>query len=185
MTIDLGAGDGRAVLATAAAEPASLVIGLDADAASAVESSRRAARGHASNALFVVAAAQAPPPELVGIAERVTVRFPWGSLLRGCLRLDAAVAAGIASLVAAGGELDLLLAPSARDRLAGVPAEPADVVRAAEATFAAFGLELIEGRRATPAELVASRSTWAKRLLSGGGGSDRPVTLVRLRSSRR
>jgi 16S rRNA (adenine(1408)-N(1))-methyltransferase len=185
VTIDVGAGDGRAVLATAAAQPTSLVIGLDADAASMVESSRRAARGRAPNALFVVAAAEALPPELVGIAARVTIRFPWGSLLRGCLGLDTAATAGIASLVAPDGQLELLLAPIARDGLADVPTEPGEVVRAAATTFDRFGFEVVEGRRAAAGELAASRSTWARRLLSTGSSSDRPVTLVRLRSSRR
>ena len=208
MTIDIGAGDGRAVIATALAEPTSLVIGLDADAASMVESSRRAVRGRVSNALFVVAAAEALPAELVGIAERVTIRFPWGSLLRGCLGLDNAVTAGIASLArdatripklarratfstepapepGCSPHLELLLAPNARDGLAGMPTEPGAVVRAAAAAFAPYGFELVEGRPATAEEVAASRSTWAKRLLRGGTSLERPVTLVRLRSSPR
>ena len=62
MAIDLGTGDGRFVLAAAAARPDALVIGLDADAAGMAESSRRAARGNAlPNALFAVAAAEHPP----------------------------------------------------------------------------------------------------------------------------
>jgi 16S rRNA (adenine(1408)-N(1))-methyltransferase len=189
--IDLGAGDGRAVLATAAAEPSTLVIGVDAAAASMAESSRRAARagratrGAPSNVLFVVAAAEAIPSELVGIAERVRVQLPWGSLLRGCLGLDNRVAAGIASLVAPGGELKLLLAPIERDGLAAVPTDPGEVIRAVAAAFAAFGLVLAEGRPATAEELGASHSTWAKRLLSAGSAASRPVTLVRLRSSPR
>ena len=185
MTIDVGAGDGRAVLATAAAEPTSLVIGLDANAASMAESSRRAARRGAPNVLFAVAAAEASPPELARVAGRVTVHFPWGSLLRGCLGLDDPVAAGIAGLVAASGELELLLAPSARDRLADLPIAPTALVAAVSTTFARLGFTLIEGRHASAAEIAASRSTWAKRLLRGGSNADRPVTLVRLRSSPR
>ena len=50
------------MLAAAAAEPATLVIGVDANAAGMAESSRRAARGGAlPNALFAVAAAEHPP----------------------------------------------------------------------------------------------------------------------------
>jgi 16S rRNA (adenine(1408)-N(1))-methyltransferase len=185
VTIDVGTGDGRAVLAIAAAEPTTLVIGMDAVASSMAEASRRAARAAAKgglrNALFVVASAEAPPSELRAIADRVTVLFPWGSLLRGCLGVDAAVAAGIAGLLAAGGDLDLLLAPAARDGLAGVPAEPVDIGTAAAAAFGPHGLSLVEARVATDAEIRASRSTWARRLLPGGP-PDRPVTLVRLRS---
>ena len=95
--IDLGTGDGRFVLAAAAADPDTLVIGIDASAGAMAEASRRAARparrGGLPNALFVVAAAEALPPELDGVADVVTIQLPWGSLLRGALALDEDVAA--------------------------------------------------------------------------------------------
>ena len=62
MAIDLGTGDGRAVLAAAAARPDTLAIGVDANAAGMCEASRRAhRRGALPNALFAVAAAEHPP----------------------------------------------------------------------------------------------------------------------------
>ena len=62
MALDLGTGDGRAVLAAAARSPDTLVIGLDANAAGMFDASRRAARrGALPNALFAVAAAEHPP----------------------------------------------------------------------------------------------------------------------------
>jgi 16S rRNA (adenine(1408)-N(1))-methyltransferase len=170
VTIDIGTGDGRAVLATAAAEPTTLVIGLDANAASMAEASRRAAgpgrKGGLENVLFVLAAAEAPPEELRELAGRVTVLFPWGSLLRGCLGGDAAVARGIAELVAPGGVLDLLVAAADRDGLDGLPTDLAAVTAAATGTFHALGLRLVEARAASDAEVRASGSTWARRLLS-------------------
>jgi len=190
VTIDVGTGDGRAVLATAAAEPTTLVLGFDADAASMAESSRRAAgparRGGLPNAMFLRVAAEAPPPPLARMAARVTVHFPWGSLLRGCLGADPAVAAGVASLVRPGCELELLLAPARRDRLAGLPTTSAAVVAAAAAALAPHGLAVVEGRPATAHEIRNSHSTWAKRLLAGNRRGtkaiDRAVVLVRLRS---
>ena len=199
MTIDVGTGDGRAVLATAAAEPTTLVVGLDAVAVSMAEVSRRAAapvrRGGLPNALFLLAAAEQPPAELHGLAGRVTVRFPWGSLLRGCLGADTTVAGGIASLLGPGAELELLLAPAARDRLEGLPSEPDAIVADALRAFEPFGLHLAEGRVATADEIRASRSTWARRLLAGQAGpsglaggrhaagtAERTAVLVRLRS---
>ncbi|HEX5589234.1 MAG TPA: class I SAM-dependent methyltransferase [Candidatus Limnocylindrales bacterium] len=175
MTIDAGTGDGRSVLAAAAREPGALVIGLDADAPSMAEASRRAARpprkGGAANALFVVAAAERIPAELRGLAATVTVRFPWASLLRGCLGREPAVAAGLAEMLAPGGELVLLLAPAERDRLAGLPVEPSAIAAAARSAFEPLGLELIEGRPASDAEVRASGSTWAKRLLGRNGSA--------------
>jgi 16S rRNA (adenine(1408)-N(1))-methyltransferase len=183
VAIDIGTGDGRAVLAAAARAPRTLVLGVDANAAAMAEASRRAAaparRGGLANAAFIVAAAESPPPELAGIAAIVTVRFPWASLLRGCVGHDDAVADGVASLVGRGGTLELLLAPSPRDGLAGVPIEPAELARAATAAFAARGLDAVEARPATNVEIAASNSTWVKRLRSQRP-SDRPVMLIRL-----
>jgi 16S rRNA (adenine(1408)-N(1))-methyltransferase len=190
VTIDVGTGDGRAVLATAAAEPTTLILGLDAHVASMAGSSRRAAgpahRGGLANAMFLRAAAEAPPAPLAGIASRVTVRFPWGSLLRGCLGLDPAVAAGIGGLLAPGGELKLLLAPAERDRLTSLPTTTVAVIEAAAAAFAPHGLAVLEARDATADEIRTSHSTWAKRLLAGNRHGtarvDRAVVVVRLRS---
>jgi 16S rRNA (adenine(1408)-N(1))-methyltransferase len=183
VAIDVGTGDGRAVLAAATRDPRTLVLGVDANAAGMAEASRRAAaqprRGGLPNAGFVVAAAESAPCELAGAADLVTVRFPWASLLRGCVGLDGAVAAGVASLVAPGGTLELLLAPSVRDGLDGIPVDPDVLAGAATSTFA--GLEFTAGtaRPATDAEVAGSGSTWAKRLRSQRP-TDRAVMLVRL-----
>lgn len=183
MAIDLGTGDGRAVLAAAARDPRTLVLGMDANAAAMAEASRRAAaapkRGGLPNAAFVVASAEAAPLELRGRADLVTVRFPWASLLRGCLGRDRTVAAGVAGLVAAGGILELLLAPSVRDGLAGLPVEPHAVAEAAVRAFEEFGFAAIVARPATDAEVAASDSTWAKRLRAQRP-VDRTVMLIRL-----
>lgn len=186
MTIDVGTGDGRAVLAAAAREPTTLALGLDASAAAMAESSRRAARsarkgGH-ENARFVVAAAEALPPVLCGRGALVTVLFPWGSLLRGCLGLDEAVARGVAGLVAPGGALELLLAPSPKDGLEGVPTTEPGIIEAVRRAFEPHGLEVEVARAATPAEVAATGSTWARRLGLAGGrnGSDRSPIRIRL-----
>jgi 16S rRNA (adenine(1408)-N(1))-methyltransferase len=183
VTIDVGTGDGRAVLAAAARDPRTLVLGMDANAAAMAESSRRASaplrRGGIPNAAFVVAAAEAVQDALAGRADLVTVRFPWASLLRGCVGRDARVAAGVDALLGAGGTLELLLAPSARDGLDGVPIEAGAIADAAVGTFSALGLTPLCARPASDAEIAASGSTWAKRLRSQRP-VDRPVMLVRL-----
>jgi 16S rRNA (adenine(1408)-N(1))-methyltransferase len=93
VTVDLGTGDGRAVLAEAAARPDRLV----------------------------VAAAEALPAELDGVADLVTVQFPWGSLLRGLLAADPRVMGGLAGLLGPGGALRLLVSSTDRDRAPGWP----------------------------------------------------------------
>ena len=73
------------------------------------DASRRAAakpsRGGHSNVLFLAEGVERLPDAFDGLADVVTVLFPWGSLLRGALGLDSRVAASIARLVAPGGRL--------------------------------------------------------------------------------
>lgn len=193
----MGTGDGRAVLAAAAREPTTLALGIDASAAAMVEASRRAARsarrGGLDNARFVLAAAESLPLELAGCAAFVTVLFPWGSLLRGCLGLDETVACGVAGLVAPGGVLQLLLAPAERDRLTGVPTSQDAIIEAAVRAFVPHGLEVRFARPASPAEIAATGSSWARRLGvagrsngsrgsngSNGSRANRSPVLVRL-----
>ncbi|HUG30737.1 MAG TPA: hypothetical protein VMQ65_09540 [Candidatus Limnocylindria bacterium] len=171
------------MLAIAAREPRTLAIGLDANAAAMAEASRRAAgparKGGLANAAFILAAAEAPPSELCGAGARVTVLFPWGSLLRGCVGGDAPVAAGVAGLVAPGGALELLLAPSVRDGLDGLPLEPNELAAAVQGAFEGFDLGMELARPALDAEVRASGSTWARRLGSQRP-ADRRVMLMRL-----
>ena len=116
--LDLGTGDGRAVIVEATADPRALVIGIDADARTMAERSRRAAaasaKGGHPNAVFLASGVELLPPELDGIADRVTVRFPWGSLLRGAIGADPAVSASIARLVSPVGTLELAVSMTSR-----------------------------------------------------------------------
>jgi 16S rRNA (adenine(1408)-N(1))-methyltransferase len=168
--MDLGTGDGRAVLARAMAEPHSLVIGVDAVASAMAESSRRADRRGPANAMFLAAGVEAlPDGPLAGVADLVTVTFPWGSLLRGVVGLDAAALAGVAAALRPGGRLEVLASVVASDVLDGLPCLGETAAPRIADAWACAGLDLIEMRPATAAELGAARSSWARRL------GDRPV----------
>lgn len=169
------------MLARAARESGALVIGIDADAASMVDASRRAARspskGGLPNALFVVAAAESPPPELDGAADDVTVQFPWGSLLTGILTADPSIAAGMARIAKPGAAVSVLVSVVERDGRTEGPLDQGRLGDAARA-WEAFGFAAEEVRPATPGDLERSGSSWAKRLRAG---RDRPAWVVRLR----
>ena len=175
MSIDIGTGDGRAVLARARAEPGALALGIDADASrmsdAASRSARKPAKGGAPNVRFLVCAADGLPRELAATADLVTVQFPWGSLLRAIVRGEPAIVAPIAGLLkpSADSELRLLLSVETRDRAVGLPT--LDERRVADVTcaFADLGLEVLGARPASAADLAASHSTWAKRLRAAAG----------------
>jgi hypothetical protein len=155
-----------------------LVLGIDADARAMAEASRRATRRDPNpatrRAWFLAGGVERLPSDLAGIADRVTVRFPWASLLRGALGLDPVATASIARLVAPAGRLELRLSVVGRDAPA-VTGLTGDIDAASRArmvmAFAAHGLELDEIRPMTAADLAALHSSWARRLRAGG---DRP-----------
>jgi 16S rRNA (adenine(1408)-N(1))-methyltransferase len=107
---------------------------------------------------------------LCGLAESLTVNFPWGSLLRGVLGHDDAVLAGVARLLAPGARASVLVSVVPRDGVSPMPAG-----EALAAAYARHGLALLEARAATPAEVAASGSSWAKRLRAG---TARPVAFL-------
>jgi 16S rRNA (adenine(1408)-N(1))-methyltransferase len=178
VVVDLGTGDGRYVLARAAAEPRALVLGLDANAAGMVEAASRAARRGPPNARFAVAAAERLPPELGGLIDEVRVHFPWGSLLRGLLGAagQPSILAGLAGLLRPGAETTALLSVTPHDRSAGLPALEDTLGPELDRRYAREGLRLLDWRPATRDEVAASHSTWAKRLAAGDA---RPVWLLR------
>ncbi len=146
------------------------------------EASRRAARtpargGH-PNAIFVASGVDRLPAELDGVADLVSVRFPWGSLLRGALGLDEAMTTAIARLVGPAGALELTLSLTARDAVEGRepgPLDDADTSRIV-AAFARHDLVLDRCEDLGPADLAGLGSSWARRLRVG---TERPARRFR------
>jgi 16S rRNA (adenine(1408)-N(1))-methyltransferase len=177
--VDVGTGDGRAVLERANAAPSSLVLGIDASAAAMARSSRRAARRGPRNALFFAAGAERlGVSPLAGQADLVTVIFPWGSLLRGVVGLDRAALAGVAALLRPGGRIDVLASVVPSDGVPRLQCLDARAGRAIHAAWRGANIELTSSRPATPTEIADSGSSWARRLRAasdGGRGELRPV----------
>jgi 16S rRNA (adenine(1408)-N(1))-methyltransferase len=175
--VDVGTGDGRAVLDRAFEEPTALVVGIDASAAAMATSSRRAARRGPHNALFFATGAeQLADSVFAARSDLVTVTFPWGSLLRGVLGLDRAALAGVAALLCPGGRLRVLASVVPSDGVAGMACLDETQAARIRDGWRAAGLELTSFRPATPEEVAASRSTWARRLRAAPAAHDtRPV----------
>jgi 16S rRNA (adenine(1408)-N(1))-methyltransferase len=166
------------VIARASREPGSLVIGVDAAAAAMAEASRRADRARMTNALFLAAgAASLGASPLTGRADLVTVAFPWGSLLRAVVGLDASTLRGVAAVLRPGGGLEVLASVVPADGVAGLPTLTLAAEAAIGDAWAAAGLRLESMAPASPAQVAGSGSTWARRLLAGRGDSPtaRPI----------
>lgn len=105
IVIDIGTGDGCYVKHVARSCPACFVIGIDA----CRENLRRSSRTAPDNALYLIAAAQALPRELAGLATRITINFPWGSLLAGLLAGDQGLIGGLGALARPSAALEVRL----------------------------------------------------------------------------
>lgn len=157
--IDLGTGDGRFVRHMATQCSATFVIGIDA----CREPLRAASRVAAPNALYLIANVLTLPPELDGIASRLTINFPWGSLLAGLLASDSPLPARLFALTLPGAQVELRLNGGALAEQGWSLEDGAAQVRQ---RLRAAGFDL----RAATLDAHALRafpSTWAKRLAFG------------------
>ncbi|MGI8689848.1 MAG: class I SAM-dependent methyltransferase [Thermomicrobiales bacterium] len=160
--IDIGTGDGRYVRTIAREYPSGFAIGIDA----CRENLRGGSRNAPRNALFIIANALALPRELCGLATRVTINFPWGSLLAALLDGDPAFFNGLIMLAQPGAPLEIRLNQGALAE-AGYALDTGamriqQVLR--EWSFCTRRLEMLDA-----AALRRSPITWARRLAHGRG----------------
>lgn len=159
-TLDLGAGDGRFVRHLARHYPERGAIGIDLCAANL----RQASRAAGSNALFVLADALALPEELRQAATRLTIIFPWGSLLRGLLSGHSGLIDGLQMVGRKGTKIEIVLN-------GGALADAGWLLEAGSEQIAAAlgdaGIRTSEIERLGPVELRQWPTTWAKRLAFG------------------
>jgi 16S rRNA (adenine(1408)-N(1))-methyltransferase len=128
------------------------------------ENLRKASRRAPANALHVIANALVLPKELDGMASKVTINVPWGSLLAGLLDGEPGLLKGLPAIARPGAPLEVRLNAGA---LAGagytLESGGARVRRALrEGGFDAGDLLRLDAR-----DLRRCHTTWAKRLAYG------------------
>jgi 16S rRNA (adenine(1408)-N(1))-methyltransferase len=160
IALDFGTGDGRFVRCMAERHREHFFIGMDA----CRENLRANSLRKLPNALFVIASAQALPRELNGLADHVTINFPWGSLLESMLNNDPCLMTGLSSVTRPGAGMEIHLNADAV-AAAGWELEPgADRVERVlnEAGWRTKSSALMDANA-----LRSIPTTWAKRLAFG------------------
>ena len=158
--MDIGTGDGRYARHIAESNPRSFVIGIDACRENLRTGSRRAS----ANALFVIANAQALPHDLYGLAARITINFPWGSLLERLLENDAALLEGLMCLSRPGMSIEVRLNAGALAECGYSLKMGTDRIQNVLGTN---GFIMQPPTLMTACELRSYPTTWAKRLAFG------------------
>jgi 16S rRNA (adenine(1408)-N(1))-methyltransferase len=158
---------------------------VDANAAGLRELSGRAFRARLSNLVYVRSAVESLPDELTGVADRITVVLPWGSLLAAVARPVVEVLRGVRSLSRPSGRLEVVLAPHAvRDleewrRLGMDSFDPHGLAASLAPGYAEAGFQRVRVRALGPKEVGRWSSTWARRLAHAG---DRSFVLIEARA---
>jgi 16S rRNA (adenine(1408)-N(1))-methyltransferase len=154
---------------------------VDANAAGLRDVSRRALRAGLTNLVYVRAAVEDLPAELGGVADRVTVVLPWGSLLAAVACPWPAVLQRIRRLCRLDATLTVVLGvdpvrdSAETDRLALPPLAGAHFRGALADGYRAAGFT-VSDVRAIGLELLSEwPTTWARRLAHG-----RPRAVFRL-----
>jgi 16S rRNA (adenine(1408)-N(1))-methyltransferase len=165
--VDIGTGDGRYVLHAARAGSSWFAIGVDA----CCDNMRAASRTAPHNVLFVIAEARALPTELRGLATRIAINFPWGSLLGGLLDGNAGLLDGLASIARpdpdgrkGGATLEIRLNGGALAEAGWSLEAGGERVRQ---VLAAHGFSVGRPALLDARALRACPTTWAKRLAFG------------------
>jgi 16S rRNA (adenine(1408)-N(1))-methyltransferase len=151
--------------------------------------SRRAAakpaRGGVENAMFVCAAAETLPGSLAGMADEITINYPWGALLRAVALPEVAVLAGIAELAKPGAKVTLVInVQPLRDAALAAKLDLAEAAllhdeAALRAAYTRAGLDIVRIRAATDETLPAT--SWGRHLAT----SKREMRIAEARISRR
>ncbi len=174
VVVDLGAGDGRFAYRLARAHPGWFLLAIDPNAAGMRECSyragRKASRGGITNIRYIRASVERLPAALDGLADEISVLYPWGSLLNAVFRPQPELLRCVARLGKPGARLRVRINASAlRDRANGAgpethalfDGEPYARLRAA---YAAAGIRIIAWR---PDAAEDMRTSWGQRLHHG------------------
>ena len=183
---DLGCGDGKHSLRLAMAEPAALVVGVDAETTRLDRVAAAARRRRVMNLFFLTWSMDRPLPALAGRCTTITVIMPWGSLLEGILGTDEQVLTNVLVLGRMGAVLDAVVncrpwaAPAALDKkLASTPEPSLEHLAAMQRQYIALGWQLNPAVWLTDGEARALGSSWASRVVSARASRLLRLTAVR------
>ena len=168
--VDLGTGDGAWPRRFAREHDNVLAIGVDSDRRALGEAAkmaeRKPARGGAPNALYVAASAEQLPSELSGVADWVTIYFPWAALLQLILRGEEQIGRIVGGLAGPRARLSIVLNAEAVPDGFEQPT-PAEVTKSLKEALGAVEFRITRSEWLSADE--APPTTWGGRLVKGSG----------------
>lgn len=182
--VDLGTGDGRFVYKNAKANPDNFYIGIDPSEKLLQEYSKKSNKDKLNNTLFIRASIEMLPGELKGVANKLHINFPWGSLLGGIINTKEKIIKNMLFMLSKLAEVIIIFGyspsaePTETDRLNLEKINRGVIEKKIIPEFESKGLELVEIKKLKKDDLGNIESTWGKKLEFG---QDRPVFKVILK----
>ena len=173
VVVDLGTGDGRFAYKMAREDPTALVIGLDPSKKQLENFSKKANKEKLTNILYVIGSIEMLPEELAGVADKVYINFPWGSLLAGIANASGQTIEDVSSLIKPGGGLEIIFGysqsadPSEVERLGLSDLSAKKVKGEVIPEFERRGFGVVEVQELGKEEVFEISSTWGKKLSFG------------------
>lgn len=175
--VDIGTGDGKRLYRTARAHPETLFIGIDPVRENMLDTAQKTAKkptkGGLDNLLLVIGAVEALPSELVGIANEVTVYFPWGSLLESIVKPIPSSIAQIRAIAVDNADFTFITTyhdsyEGAEIEKRGLPELSSEYFDGAYRTvMQSEGFRIADIRELSADDVMQLGTQWAKRLSTG------------------
>ncbi len=167
------------------------MIGIDTCHENLIETSAKAlkkpAKGGLSNLIFVLTNVENLPDDLINIADKIYINFPWGTLLQGVVAVNELTWQNIKKICKANATIQIIFGYNILhdkkeiDRLELPILNEAYFKNMFIPKLEKFGFNVNNIKKLMPADLKNYPTTWAKKL---SFGSDRDYYLVELKIAR-
>lgn len=172
--VDIGTGDGRFVYVNAKKNPGTFYIGIDPVGENMFEyaskASQKPSKGGLSNLLYLIATVEDMPEALAGIADKIYVTLPWGSLLQGITKGVPSVMRNLSKIAKRNAQFEFLftydiLHEAGEIEKRDLPLLNLDYIKTELANmYQSFGFSIEKVVLLSEKDLRSFQSTWAKRL---------------------
>lgn len=171
--IDLGTGDGRFVYKNALLRNGTFFIGVDPAEKQLEIYSKKAVKEKVKNLIYVVASFEIIPSELKGVADKIYLNLPWGTLLENIVKPTKRGLGQLLELLKEKGELEIILGyaqefdPSETKRLNLPPINLSLISDIIVPAFEEKDFLAKESYEMSKKQLADVETTWAKKLRFG------------------
>lgn len=173
INIDLGTGNGKFVYDLAVKNPDTLYIGIEPTALNLYEYSKKLQKNKLKNLIYIISSIENMNDQLNGLADKIFINFPWGSLLEVIVKDLPELLSKISSLGKSGAEYIFTFAYSSIHEPTEIEKRQLPLISTEyllselKRIYNMAGLEIINCINISHNEIKDFGTLWAKKLFLG------------------